>query len=300
MGSNPTPGVLVIKMTDEEIILKVADEYGLIGRREELIDAWHMVQTGKHILLEGPVGVGKTLFAKVLASSFSNGFIRVDGDERLTENKLVGHWDPPMVLTKGYIRDSFVTGPLVRAMESGALLFINELNRLPESTQNVLLPVMDEDNLFVPKLGFIKAKSGFVIVATQNPEENIGVTGLSEALRDRFLLIRLEYPSKEEEIRIARLRSGINDDSIIETAVKIVRLTRTNKKLRRGGSIRCSIDLSLIASNYSPMTPEKWVKAALLVLSSRIEPIGEYRGNVNQIIEEVVLEALGFQELRAV
>ena len=45
----------------------------------------------------------------------------------------------------GYGEQSFFPGPLVRAMKEGSILFINELNRMPESVQNVLLPALDEE-----------------------------------------------------------------------------------------------------------------------------------------------------------
>jgi RND family efflux transporter MFP subunit len=75
--------------------------------------------------------------------------------------------------------------PLVRAMESGGVLFVNELNRMPEGVQNVMLPAMDEGRIEVPMLGTVQARDGFVVVATQNPAEFVATSHLAEALLAR-------------------------------------------------------------------------------------------------------------------
>ncbi|MCP4807155.1 MAG: AAA domain-containing protein [Proteobacteria bacterium] len=102
------------------------------------------------MLLEGAVGVGKTELAKAIAAHLGRGLDRVDGDGRYTESRLVGLFDPPMVLERGYQPDTFLAGPLVRAMRSGGVLVLNELNRMPEGVQNVLLPALDEGVIQVP------------------------------------------------------------------------------------------------------------------------------------------------------
>jgi len=286
----------VIKLDLVHEISDIQKKYTVVGRDSELKKALVALRCRKHVLLEGPVGVGKTFLASVIAKHLGLKLFRIDGDERLTERKIVGYWDPPLVLSKGYCLEAFVEGPLVRAMKTGGLLFINELNRLPESTQNVLLPVMDEGILYIPKLGEIRASPRFRIIATQNPEEHTGVTRLSEALRDRFLLIKLDYQPYEEEVKIVKLRSGISEDSIAETSVRIVRATRSSPKILRGASVRSAIDLALIASQFRPLNIERWVEASIMSLSSRVEVIDEYHGREDEVIAEIVKSALqGFQ-----
>ncbi len=251
---------------------EIRQRYGIVGRRAELLKMLIAVRSGRHILLEGPVGVGKTLLAKSLAEYLSRDFVRVDGDERLNESKLIGYWDPPMVLKMGYVDDAFIPGPLTRAATSGSVLFINELNRLPESAQNALLPVMDEGLIHVPHLGTIRAKDGFLIIATQNPEEDVGVLRLSEALKDRFVLVKLSYPSRDEEIDIVRSHIPKLDIKTAQISVDIVRRTREHPSLSRGGSVRSTIDLAKIASMINEDEgEERWYNAALMVLPQRIE-----------------------------
>ncbi|MHA1513092.1 MAG: AAA family ATPase, partial [Candidatus Hodarchaeales archaeon] len=186
-------------MDIEKAISEIQEKFGVVGRERTLRKLILGKMAEKHIIIEGPVGVGKTTLAHAVAAYFDQGFIRIDGDERYTESKLVGHFEPPLVVEKGWIWDAFVPGPLTLALKNGSILFINEANRLIEGTQNVLLPTMDEGLLILPKLGVIKAAEGFLVVATQNPESYIGTTVLSEALKDRFVWIKLETQGYEQE-----------------------------------------------------------------------------------------------------
>ena len=94
-------------------------------------------------------------------------------------------------------------------MREGAVLFINELNRMPESVQNVLLPALDERLVSVPHVGVVDAVDGFQVVATQNPVEYVATGHLSEALRDRFEHLALEYQDAEEEVGHRAPRDGL-------------------------------------------------------------------------------------------
>jgi len=260
--------------------LAIQQRYRIIGRSQELQDAMIAVKGKKHVLIEGPVGVGKTVIAMALANYLERSIYRVDGDERYTEQKMVGWFDPPVVMAKGYARDAFIEGPLMRSMQDGAFLFINELNRMPEGTQNVLLPAMDERKIIVPRIGNVEAKDGFTIIATQNPEEYIATSRLSEALKDRFVWVKLNYQSQEEEEAIVRKETSSSDDLLVKAAVLIGRKTRENPEVRRGASIRGAID---IVSMMQQVTSKKMAelgldqmkkllqRVAVLSLASKVE-----------------------------
>jgi len=229
----------------------------VIGRTKELQKALAAIKASKHLLIEGPVGVGKTIIATSIAGHLKRPVFRVDGDERYTEQKLVGWFDPPLVLKNGYTQDAFIEGPLTTAMTKGGILFINELNRMPEGVQNVLLPAMDERKITVPKIGTIKAEDDFIIIATQNPLEFIGTSLISEALRDRFELVSLEYQSEDEEIAIVQ---------------------------------------NHMASNLGSRDKDAISEAAYMALPTRIELRDYTRGTVNQVIEEILQKCSATQK----
>jgi MoxR-like ATPase len=214
----------------------------IVGRKKEWDQIEKAVTLGKNLLIEGPVGVGKTFLVREILREKKRKFERVDGDTRYTEQKLTGWFDPALVMKKGYSSETFIEGPLVLAMKAGIPLFINELNRMPEAVQNILLPAMDEKRIALPRLGEIKAKEGFLILATQNPKEFTATHALSEALMDRFEMIHLDYQNQEEEweILINEVPKKV-DRGTLEKAHELVRTTRTHANIKRGASLRAAI-----------------------------------------------------------
>jgi gas vesicle protein GvpN len=238
----------------------------VIGRKIQIDQLSKTLSVGRNILIEGPVGVGKTFLISALLENLKRKFERIDGDSRYSEAKLTGWFDPPLVLKKGYTKDTFIDGPLVTAMRAGNVLFINELNRMPEAVQNILLPAMDEKRITLPKLGGVSAKKGFVVIATQNPREFTATHALSEALLDRFEMIRLDYQTRAEEIDIVRPKVGKTSD--IERAVDLVRATRNHPLLKRGASVRAAIAIvELVSAGI------EFEVACLMAMPSRIETI---------------------------
>ena len=259
----------------EKILASLHKDYGVVGRDFETEGLLSCVGTGKHVLLEGPVGVGKTFLVTQVAQLLGREVVRVDGDSRYTEQKLTGWFDPPTVLKKGYGKDSYFDGPLSQAMRTGAILFINELNRMPEGVQNVLLPALDERRIEIPRLGVLEAKPGFAVIATQNPREFVATSHLSEALLDRFELITLTYQSEEEEREILKSATsyrekGKANNELLEWSLQLVRGTRSNANFKRGASIRAGISLYDVAQSLGG-TWEHFLRAATLCLPTRVE-----------------------------
>ena len=235
------------------------------------------------------MGVGKTVLALAIAHHLGRSFFRVDGDERYSEQKLTGWFDPPIVLAKGYDQSAFIPGPLTQAMLDSGLLFINELNRMPESVQNVLLPSLDERMIIVPKYGEITARGGFTVIATQNPREFVATSHLSEALRDRFELVVLGYQPFDEEIDIVRLnvKDGTKStDKLIEEAVRVTRATRESPQIRRGASVRAAISIVELAAHIGG--PNALRDAARIALPTRIELADDIHAPAREIIDEIV------------
>ncbi len=267
---------------------KSITEPKIVGRKRETDQLQRAIQLGRNVLIEGPVGVGKTFLVKQILKGIKKSFERIDGDTRYTEQKLTGWFDPPMVLKKGYLASCFVDGPLVTAMKKGIPLFINELNRMPEAVQNILLPAMDERRIVLPKLGEIAAKPGFLVIATQNPREFTATHALSEAVLDRFEMVALEYQSREEELQIVRHEVGTQlKGAWVERAVDLVRATRNHPAIKRGASLRAAIAICELASGGIDFET-----GCLMALCSRIEMISS-----DEDPRDVLLKMIGSDEL---
>jgi MoxR-like ATPase len=159
---------------------------------------------------------------------------------------------------------------------------------MPEGTQNVLLSAMDEGLIMIPKLGAVNAKDGFFIISAMNPAELVATTPLSEALRDRFVWVRLPYQSQEEEENIVRVRTNVNDDKIIKLSVKIIRQTRDWPELRRGSSIRGAIDLASIIRFLEVNEIESWIDGSIMALATKVELEDGVESEIEDVIKEIV------------
>lgn len=133
---------------------------GVVGRRRELDLVLAAVAAGRDILLEGPPGTSKSSLLRAIAANWGVPFVLVEGNAELTPARLVGHHNPARVLREDYSAENFVDGPLVSAMRSGGFLYIEELNRAPEDTLNVLLAAMAEREVAVPRRRRASSRSG--------------------------------------------------------------------------------------------------------------------------------------------
>ena len=222
-----------------------APAVGLGGRpRPELLEA--ALLSGAHVLLEGPPGTGKSTLLREVATGRGIPFVMVEGNAELTPARLIGHFDPALVLSKGYVPEIFEDGPLLEAMRTGGLLYIEELNRIPEETLNVLLTAMSELEITVPRLGRVAAEPGFALVAAMNPFDAVGTARVSGALYDRTCRISMDYQSAAAEQQIVDLRSRVEPDWRARV-VTLVRNTRAHPDIRFGSSVRGAIDITRLA-----------------------------------------------------
>jgi len=279
-----------------DIVKEIQSKYKIIGRTEELKKILLARIVRKNILIEGNVGVGKTRIAKAIASYYDIDFSRIDCSEETLPHNLVGYFDPPLVISKGYLEDSYIYGPLASSMLKGGCLFINEINRMPESTQNSLLTALDEGILEIPKLKTIKAHNKFFTIATQNPAAHVGVTVIGEALKDRFIWIKLDFQPPEEEILIIKQEANLdnsNGEKIAQLSQQIVHHSRNNTAIQRGSSIRGAIDLAQLVSNTEEIHSSKnWVNTAIMALYNKVELEDGVTSSKEEIIADIVLSVL--------
>ena len=260
----------------------------VVGRVREIELVVAAIASDRHIIIEGPPGTGKSTLLRSVAGELGIGFEFVEGNAELTPSRVVGHFDPARVLTEGYDPEVFVPGPLLSALRDGSLLYIEELNRVPEETLNVLITVMSEREITVPRFGRVEAAPGFRMVAAMNPFDAVGTARISGAVYDRVCRVAVGYQSPEDEEAIVRrvVRESIVADDVapdsdpaltrVDLVVELVRATRGHPDLRVGSSVRGAIDMVLVANSLaelrsaSPLHPSVSLDAALVALSGRV------------------------------
>ena len=252
----------------------------VVGRRREVELVLAALDADRHVLLEGPPGTEKSTLLRAVANELGLGFEFVEGNAELTPARLVGHFDPARVLIDGYDPEVFVDGPLISAMREGALLYVEEINRIPEETLNVLITVMSERELHVPRLGRVAATEGFRLVAAMNPFDAIGTARISGAVYDRVCRLSVTYQSAREEaaivVRAAPAGGAGPSAEWIDKAVSVVRLTRSHPELRVGSSVRGAIDAAAVAASLAQLRGvpvdnlNVGLDAAIVALSGRV------------------------------
>jgi len=279
-----------------QIVKEIQSKYKIIGRTEELKKIILARSVDKNLIIEGQVGTGKTRIAKAIASFYDTDFARIDCSEETLPHNLVGYFDPPLVISKGYQEDSYIYGPLASSMLKGGCLFINEINRMPESTQNSLLTALDEGILEIPKLKTIEAHKKFFTIATQNPAAHVGVTVIGEALKDRFIWIKLDFQPSEEEVLIIKQEANLDNqdgEKIAQLSQQIIHHSRNNRSIQRGSSIRGAIDLAQLISKTEEINSSKnWVNTAIMALYNKVELEDGVTSSKEEIIADIVLSVL--------
>src|SRR5690606_18164537 len=130
---------------------------------------------------------------------------------------------------------SFVDGPLLTAMREGGLLYLEELNRVPEETLNVLITVLAEGEIAVPRLGPVRAGADFRLIAAMNPFDAIGTARVSQAIADRMCRLVLGYQDEAAERAITTSVTG-RGGALVGFSVALTRATREHPDVRMGAS----------------------------------------------------------------
>ncbi|MFX1513544.1 MAG: AAA family ATPase [Promethearchaeota archaeon] len=264
----------------------------IVGNLDQIQLAAEAATAGLPLVIEGDVGTGKTELAKALSSTLNRPFYRVDGNDGLNALKLIGWFDPPLVLQKGFNEDTFIPGPLSRAMKEGGIFFFNETNRAPSECSNAVLSALDEKLLVVPKLGPIESQLGFTAIFTMNPKEHIATNPLPKAFYDRCIWISLDHlPIKEAE-KIVQLRTECKDENLIVKVCRIVQETRKHEELEHGASVRGAIQMTQLLDLRQPCSKDDFLKVGISVLSPKIRLRSQSQKTKIDIIEEIVNKVL--------
>lgn len=255
------------------------------------------LQEGCHVVLDGPPGTGKSTLLRAIAAASGRGMEFVEGNAELTPARLIGHHDPALVLDGGYRPQAWTDGPLATAMRAGSLLYLEELNRIPEETLNVLITAMAEREVVIPRLGRIAAADGFVLVAAMNPFDAIGTARVSQAIADRMCRVAIGYLDEAGEREVVRRQTGAGEP-LIGVAVAVARGTRTHRAVRSGSSVRGAIDMVRLARGLErlrgtgELDPAGLLDAAVAALSGRIRVHEDQDRSAEEVIAELLEQAL--------
>lgn len=143
-----------------------------------------------HLLIEDLPGVGKTTLAHALSISLGLDFKRVQFTNDLLPADITG----VSIFDRNSSQFTFLQGPVFTQV-----LLADEINRASPKTQSALLEAMEERQVSVDGKAK-KLPEPFFVIATQNPQDQIGTFPLPESQLDRFLMcIELGYPDPKSE-----------------------------------------------------------------------------------------------------
>ena len=174
----------------------------IIGQDEVVERLLICILSRGHALLMGVPGLAKTLMVNSLSKVMSLDFNRIQFTPDLMPSDITGT-DILQETVEGRREFEFVKGPIF-----ANIILADEINRTPPKTQSALLEAMQEHHVTVSGR-IMPLPEPFFVLATQNPIEQEGTYSLPEAQLDRFMFfIEVEYPTLDEERRIARETTG--------------------------------------------------------------------------------------------
>lgn len=157
-----------------------------------------------HALLMGVPGLAKTLLISRLAETMSLQFSRIQFTPDLMPMDITGT-EIIQQDSSGKREFEFAKGPVF-----ANIVLADEINRAPSKTQSAMLEAMQENRVTVAGQS-LELPKPFFVLATQNPIEQEGTYPLPEAQLDRFMfMIGVDYPTRSEEITIARTTTGVS------------------------------------------------------------------------------------------
>jgi len=200
-----------LQQDDVAAIDELRDVYGRLKRelrkvivgQDVVVERLAMCLFAKgHSLLMGVPGLAKTLLVSRLAETMSLQFSRIQFTPDLMPMDITGT-DILQETAEGRRQFEFVKGPVF-----ANIVLADEINRAPAKTQAAMLEAMQEHKVTVVGRTYT-LQQPFFVLATQNPVEQEGTYPLPEAQLDRFMfLIHVDYPTREDEIEIARSTTG--------------------------------------------------------------------------------------------
>src|ERR1051325_474874 len=184
-----------------------------------------LLENGRNILLDGPQGCGKTVLARSIGTSMGYEFVFFNCSAVVEATDFIATLQVRSS-ESGAPVTSFLPTEILLALEAAQtdhrrrfLVFLDELNRCPESARNALMPALDTTRrIFNPISNrFHQITDNVQFVAAVNRGgEFTGTFGIDAAQLDRFAPLQLDYPPPEEEVRLLLPRHRELSAKIVE------------------------------------------------------------------------------------
>lgn|SRR5690554_3027812 len=259
-------------------IAQVVAEVGrvLLGKDTEVKLALTCLLSEGHLLIEDLPGMGKTTLAHALAKVAGLSYQRVQFTSDMLPADIVG----VSIFDQTASKFVFHPGPVF-----AQVLLADEINRTTPKTQSALLEAMEEGQVTVDGTTR-QLPDPFFVIATQNPQSQMGTFALPESQLDRFLMrISLGYPSPKFErilfkgedpreyirhlkcllpaVELAASRQAVKavkaSESLLDYVQKIVALTRASPHFVHGLSPRGAMGLLRAAKAWAYMHNRDYV-----------------------------------------
>ncbi|NOZ30591.1 MAG: MoxR family ATPase [Crenarchaeota archaeon] len=266
--------------------------YKLVVDKRIVAVTFAAFMASRPVLFEGPPGTGKTEVGEALLELWSGKrpFI-LPCSENYDEYKVIGDFHPIMALRKGFNEESFIPRPLLAAIILDTGVLVDEIRRSNEDFQNLLLDISDKRRIIVPELRrMFKARGyGFQIIFTSNPED-IAQNELSDAFLRRVVRVDFNYPPRDVEAKIIRLRAGsrpripTNITNMILDTINALRKTGIQHKPGTAEAVlwaRMAQELARLRGS-DVVSINDVVETSMPVLAKRVEDEDEVREVVSK------------------
>ena len=279
-----------------ERIQAVAAQVGavVVGKQPQIKLALACLLARGHLLIEDLPGVGKTTLAHALSMSLGLQFKRVQFTNDLLPADIVGL----SVFDRESAKFVFHPGPVF-----SQVLLADEINRASPKTQSALLEAMEERQVSIDGKT-LALPEPFFVIATQNPQDQIGTFPLPESQLDRFLMcIELGYPDAKSE---RALLEGEDRREMLEGLRARMDPAQLQQAQRMVREIRCApalldyVQNLLTCSRRSPALAEGLSPRAglALVQAARAWALLDGRNHVLPDDVQAVLTAVAGHRLR--
>lgn len=200
----------------------------ILGKERQIRLAFCCLLAKGHLLIEDIPGVGKTTLSHTLAKLLGLHYQRIQFTSDILPADIIGS----SIFNVEKHEFTFHKGPIFNQM-----ILADEINRSTPKAQSALLEAMEEQQVTVEGQTY-DLLAPFFVIATQNPQHQIGTFPLPESQLDRFLMrIELGYPNREAE---RELLTGKNRHALIRTLQTQIPLEKLFEMQKACGEVHVS------------------------------------------------------------